>query len=752
MRRFRLLYRREISAWLTTPANYLMGAAFLALTGIGFWVLAMTMPGRGLLTSEITFGGMLFWMAVVAISSVCSVRLLGDEQERGTLELLLTAPVREGEIILAKFCAGVVSAMMLGMPAACYPWLLRLMNPGWTGMDAGAWAAGVLILLLVISLMTALGMLVSQLLRRQTAAAAATFLAGCLIVFRGSLRSWIGEGGANGVSDLVGMSSHVASFAAGIVDSRPVIFYLTGVAALLFLNIRLLQRTRYGRRTATLNVIVSCALTGLLVVMVNYVSMRHGVRGDWNSVGRGPLTERTGEILSTLKTPVQVTLLAASSERFVPAARRLLDQYRQASDLVQVRYVDPDVDLGLMRDLARRFHLKQAGMILVESGLRWKVLPLDQYEAKRGEPGRPGRRGMVFLSNLEEGLSAALFVLSRETVPVVYFLSGHGERSVNDFGDHTGYSEIADEIRASVAEVRSLTLQEASGVSNDCSVLVVAGPRQKVSRWEVERIREYLARSGRVLFLLDSGYETGLEDLLKEWGVNVGVDRIVDPRRGAAFSLERARTEAQGSGEVPVANYGRHPIADGLEGLVTVLTAPRSVEPLARDAVNGSLADLVDRSRVTLLAMSSRQSWAESDLDQQPPQFDEGYDRPGPLGVAVSVEKGVSSPIKMDIKPVRLAVLGDSQFAANRGLVGGNRQLLMNALDWLMERERPRELSAEEQGLYDLRLTPGQQWLAFILLVPAMPGILVVWAGVVRMSRRDRRVPGAPLGKEGRGV
>jgi hypothetical protein len=62
------------------PANHLMGAAFLALTGLGFWVLAVTMPGKGLLTSEITFGGVLFWMAVVATTASCSVRLLGRNE------------------------------------------------------------------------------------------------------------------------------------------------------------------------------------------------------------------------------------------------------------------------------------------------------------------------------------------------------------------------------------------------------------------------------------------------------------------------------------------------------------------------------------------------------------------------------------------------------------------------------------------------------------------------------------------------
>jgi hypothetical protein len=100
---------------------------------------------------------------------------------------------------------------------------------------------------------------------------------------------------------------------------------------------------------------------------------------------------------------------------------------------------------------------------------------------------------------------------------------------------------------------------------------------------------------------------------------------------------------------------------------------------------------------------------------------------------------------------VRLVVFGDSQFAANRGLVGGNRRLFMNAMEWLMERESPLPGVAEERGLYDLRLPLGKQWLAFVLTVLALPGLLLLLAGVVAVIRRDRRVPGAPLGKAGRG-
>ena len=748
MNRMSILYRREFRAWLLSPANYVMAAAFLALTGLGFWVLAVTLPGKGVLVSELTFGGMLFWMAIVAMASICSVRLLGEERESGTLELLLTVPVRESEVVAAKFGAGVAWLMLLCLPAVSYPWMLRLAVPGWHAMDLGVWATGVLIVVLVVSLLTATGMLLSQLLRRQLAAAAATFVLGCLVVFRGSLRNWIGEGGANGMGSLVPMGSHIAGFAAGIVDSRPLVFYASGIVLLLFLNVRLLEMARFRRRSGTLNVAVSFVLAGVLAAMVNHLSLRHGVRIDCSTMGGGPLPERTLQILSAVRSPVKITLLASPEERYVPATRDCLERYRQACALIQPQYVNPDTDFSRARELARRFGLNEPGVLVVECGARWRVLPLTDFMAKAGGTPRPGQRGTVFVANLEQGVTAALYALSHDSVPVVYFLTGHHERSIDDFGEHAGYAEIAGEIRDSVAEVRPLVLGASSGVSNDCSVLVVAGPTLKLSTWEVGKVRDYLSRGGRVMFLLDSGVETGLEGVLKEWGVRVGLDHVVDPRGGSLLPFAGAR--AAEAGEVLVTNYGQHPVTVGLDGLVSVFVSPRLIEPLAAAAPGGNLTDMVDRPRVTLLAMTSPQSWGESDPDQQPPQFNEGYDRQGPVGIAACVEKGMQSAIKMDIKAVRLVVCGDSQFAANGNLAGGNRRLFMNAVDWLMEKEPVAVADGGERGLHDIRLAPRQQWLAFVLTVPALPLSMMLLAGVVALARRDRRAAGAPFGKETR--
>lgn len=744
MNSIRILWRRELRYWLALPSFYLMGALFLAVTGMAFWTFAVTMAGKGLLTSEITFSGMMFWMAFLAMASAISVRLLGDEQGQGTLELLLTAPVSESQIILSKAGAGIELILLLACPSVLYPWLLRVMYPGWHGVDVAMWLAGLMIVFLLAGLVTLCGMFWSQVFRRQTPAMMATFLTGALIVFRGSMRSWIGGTAADGSTGFIAVASHVASFAAGMVDSRSGVFYLSAMAVLLFINVRLLQLARFRRPLGGLNVVVSSLLAILLAGMVNYLALMHPVRVDVSTLGQSPLSDVTLRTLETLKTPVRITLLAPFGETLANNARRVVEKYRHVHPSLSVEIVDGAGDLVRTRELVEQYKLRDSNVLIVSCGQRSKVLLLRDMERSHEGALHHGSRGSSFFSILDAELLSALHSVSRESLPTVYFLTGHDERGISDFTDYRGYSEIAGIIRGRYAEVRPLLLEMTDRVTNDCAVLIVAGPARSLATWEGAKIRDYLMRGGRLMLLLDSGSETGFETILKEWGVLLGQNRVMGSRNTALMPGSRERASALGMGEVSVIRYGAHSISDGLDGLVSTFVLPRSIEALPGNGERGNLNDLADKPRVTPLAFTSDRSWADADWRQNPPQFNEGYDVKGPICVAACVEKGVSSEITMDIKPIRLVVFGDSQFAANRCMTGGNEALFINALEWLLESDTRRLLSVQQKGVYDLQIDPGGRLPAFLLTVVAAPMSLVALMGIVLVARRDKRVAVGP--------
>lgn len=744
----RILCRRDLRSWLALPSFYIMGAVYLLVTGIVFWVFVMTMGGRGLLTTEITFNGMLFWMAFLALTSAVSVRLLGDEQERGTLELLLTAPVSEFEVVAAKFLAGFLLVLLLGVPSVIYPWILQLLYRSWHGLDLGMWFSGLLVLFLVAGVMTLAGMAWSQLFRRQTTASVATFLTGAMIVFRGSFRSWIGGGADDATVGLVAVASHISSFAAGMMDSRPVIFYLGGIGVLLFVNVRLLQWVRFRRTTGALNLGVSLVLALILGVLVNYIAAIHPIRFDISAAGNTPLPSSVIKAMDRVQAPVSIILLAPVGDPQAAIARRVMGKYQFSHAQLQVEEVDQSTDLIRTRELIQRYSIRQPNVLIVSCGTRFRVLPLKGSDRTVAGEIKPGQRSATMGSLLESELISALRSVIQDKGSVLYFLTGHDERSLSDFTEYRGYSEIGGIIRERQSEVRPLLLTAVEAIPADCETLVIAGPARQLADWEVAKVRDYLARSGRLMALLDFGTRSGLESLLAEWGVRLGEDRVFDSKSGMLFTSGRDRSPAFGLGEVPVMRYGRHAITEELDGLVTSFFMPRTVEAQFGAIRRGSPNDQADRPRVEELAFSSDKSWAEADSKQNPPQFNEGYDRSGPLPLAVCVERGLSAEIAMDIKPVRLVVCGDSQFAANGCLAGGNAAFFIKALEWLQSRDGTSGDLKGVEGAFNLRMEAGDRLLAFFLMVPAMPLLLIALGCCVALVRRDRRSVGAPFRKE----
>jgi ABC-type uncharacterized transport system involved in gliding motility auxiliary subunit len=142
---------------------------------------------------------------------------------------------------------------------------------------------------------------------------------------------------------------------------------------------------------------------------------------------------------------------------------------------------------------------------------------------------------------------------------------------------------------------------------------------------------------------------------------------------------------------------------------------------------------------VTVLARSTAEGWAETDPAQRPPRFDAGIDRPGPVAIAVAVEKGAASEIDVQIKPTRLVVVGDCDFASNGALntgVGGNLDFIIACVNWLAERETLVAILPRVPGELRLSLAPRQLRLAHAVILGGLPLAACLAGLLVRMLRR----------------
>jgi ABC-type uncharacterized transport system involved in gliding motility auxiliary subunit len=486
-----------------------------------------------------------------------------------------------------------------------------------------------------------------------------------------------------------------------------------------------------GRRVATgLNVLVSLLLAAAALGMVNYLGQRYVARWDLSRRDYYRLSERTLGLIDSLSEPVTVVAFFQRSHVLFDDVRSLLKEYEYAaaaagrSDRFRVELVDPDRDLSRTRELAREYGVQAPNVVVFRCAGRSKfVEPKDMaeyhYLLKDGRSVEKKKVG--FLG--EQAFSSAILSVAQSARPVVYFLTGHGERSIDDYSKMRGFSDAARMMRRDNMDVKPLVMAETGGLPADASLVVVAAPDRAISQAERDMLAAYADRGGRVLVLLATRSDGGLRDWLARWGVRVGDDTV------AGLSLTGR--------DLLVRDFGDHPMTSRLKDLTVMFYGPRSVEPL--DGAAQGPGTPPDRPRVTVVARSTAEGWAEQSTDQQPPVFDEGQDRRGPIGVAVASEKGSAAGVDVQIKPTRLVVMGDCDFVSNGGLasgVGGNVDFFLACVNWLVEREALMAILPRIPGELRVDMTPERWRLAYAIALGGVPMAVLALGALVALARR----------------
>lgn len=236
---------RELRAYFFSPLAYVVAALVTLINGVVFWLIVSYLndPRAAIGAPLQLFFGQtfFFWLVLVFVAAVVTMRLLSEERRSGTIEMLMTAPVTEDQVVVGKFLAAWVFFVFLWLPTAVYPALLSYHS----AVDWGPVATGYIGILGIGSMFLAAGLLASALSRSQLVAAVLTFalLVGMIIVgFLGNLFS------DSSVQELIGylnLMLHMDDFAKGVIDTRRLVYYFSATALFLFLAARALESRKW---------------------------------------------------------------------------------------------------------------------------------------------------------------------------------------------------------------------------------------------------------------------------------------------------------------------------------------------------------------------------------------------------------------------------------------------------------------------------------------------------------------------------
>ncbi len=335
----------------------------------------------------------------------------------------------------------------------------------------------------------------------------------------------------------------------------------------------------------------------------------------------------------------------------------------------------------------------------------------------------------------EEALMAAILEVTNENFSVIYSLVGEGELQIDNSDRRLGLSSFAEQMKTRNFVVRPLNLSQSEAVPEDASMILIANPTIPMSARNEEKLDRYLReRNGRVLLLKGPGTKIGLEDLLFDWGIQIMDNFVVE--------TDEARITPDMNVLINTFSENPHKISEILVSQKLPLVASQFCE-IRRDI--GSKED--STRQVSVVAFSSNgenaaknspKSWGERDYRRPPYSFNSNRgDIPGPVPVVAVSERVAGTKLGVNIPGGRLIVVGAGGLASNSQLEsGGNKPFLLNAVNWLCEREIL--LNIPPRPLSDFKIKASMPDLLNVAwLFAALPCAIAIFGIVVALWRKN---------------
>ena len=703
MRPFFALVRKDLKGYFDQPTGYILVVIFVVLLSYLFFNAAF-LSGEASLRPLFTtdFSPSLPWLLAIFVPAA-TMRLLAEEHRDGTLEFLMTQPVRGWTVLTAKFTSGLVFVGAAIVATITIP--LTLQTAG--DLDEGAIIAQYLGSIFLTASLISIGLFTSSLTRNQIVSFMAALALNFMLMFAGLdlVRAALPVQVAVLFQDLSPVT-HFSSMARGVLDLRDVLYFIALILTFLSAAYLMLRSRSLSRRSPQF-VYLQFGVAGMVVLslLIGWFGNSIGGRLDLTedkiytlSGGMEQIVDELDDVL-TIKLfeskdlPPQHALVARDVNDF-------LDGLASTSDDVEVvrRRPDPAEEGDEDTIEAQMLGVPQVQSTLQsQSELQLKniYLGVSMTYADRKEI-------IPFveqIDGLEYRVASLANQMLRRELKTIGFLSGHDEMTLDvHLPTLAGVlSTNYNVIQVEAAEDQDLDLSA-------LDVLVVARPISPFPQQHIDALRDYIDQGGKVAFLLDpilvfpdpqgtallGGQNTAsLASFVNRYGVFVDQDLLLDYRSYSNFP----------GSALPYPYWMRVPVIDDkIAGNVetTVLAwassvgitqsevGPVEVIPLLETTAFAARLELPDEQSVFNVSPDIIPEVSETDLREQL------------TGVAVT-GTAPAGQINGESSSFRLVVIGDSDWISdavvNQPDGADNLFLFSNLIDWL----------AQEDALADIR-------------------------------------------------
>jgi ABC-type uncharacterized transport system involved in gliding motility auxiliary subunit len=422
---------------------------------------------------------------------------------------------------------------------------------------------------------------------------------------------------------------------------------------------------------------------------LGYLAAQHHLQRDvtYNSINS--LDPDSIEVLKQMDGPVKITVYATEQDPRLGNIRKIignfLSLYQRYKPDISVVFVDPTKETEKARAAQVRFN----GEMVIEYGGRSE-----------------------HLTKINESIvTSTLLRLAHTGGQTVMYLEGHGEPKLDGIANFDLGSVFGAKLKQSGFRIAALNLVLAQQVPDNATVLVITQPQVDLLPGEVDKIIRYVDRGGNLLWLVDPGPLHGLERLAEKLDLQLPPGIVIDP---AAAEMNAPANWAL------AADYPPHAITRNFD----LTTAFPSARPLlwdesTPDSDGGTSKNATSWKYHPLVEVAPR-GWVSRTLPtgKTPPHFDKRQDTPGPVVIAVALQRRIND------RDQRVVVVGNGAFLTNSFAGnGGNVDLGLNMVNWLAGEEHlitqklhPAKDSKLELSRTQLEIISG----IFLLLLPLL--------------------------------
>ena len=459
------------------------------------------------------------------------------------------------------------------------------------------------------------------------------------------------------------------------------------------------------------NSMILIAVVVAIAVVVNLLVGMTDLKLDLTPNKLYSITDTTKDILKNLEKDVVIYGLfddnkIGSSGEYKDVTD-LLSHYDKY-DHVTVKYVDPDKDPGIMKELdSEKLNDVSEGDFVVKCGS--KVKKLSYYDLFNVTMDQYTFSTVVTGSVAEQSFTGAIKYVTSDVTPTVYFTEGHDENNVDE-----GLQTLKSYLEMNNYDIKSINLLSVEAVPEDAEILMFASPKSDLSEDEAVKVKDYLDNGGNAVFLfdpLDNDPDlVNFEKVLADYNVSLNYDRIKenDDSRHVPGNQYDIIPDVQKNSIIP-------------QEFVVIMPESRSIN---------ELKNTKEYITVTSLLKSSDKAVGEM-IDKT-----RGNDLNGPLDIAVAVED------KGGMEVSKILVFGNSSFITDTAIqrYGTYSQngmyLFLVSMNWMKDAQNDVVIAPKSYETPVMKITAQQSLLMGILVIGVLPLIIIITGVVVYIRRR----------------